>query len=140
MHSVRSRWRVRIIQSLNSQNNLQMTEISSISLIITVTRRVTIQMSVSDHWKILIRFQFHLLLLQKMKKSWCRLYTVETQYKSKLRVKFSDRRRDFHCIWFCTYIDSIWYKCWDKYYFSAFHSQTSVKICEEWTLTISVYW
>ena len=49
MHSVRSRQRARIIQSLNSQNNLQMTEISSISFTTTVIRRITMQMNVSDH-------------------------------------------------------------------------------------------
>ena len=107
MHSVRSRQRARIIQSLNSQNNLQMTEISLISFTITVTRRVTMQMSVSDHQKILMRFQFHSLLLQKMKKSQYRLYTVRAQYKSRFRVKFSDRRKDFYCIRFCIYTDSI---------------------------------
>ena len=140
MHSVRSRWRARITQSLSSQNNLQMTEISSMSFTITVTRRVTMQMSVSDHWRISMRFQFHSLLLQKMKKSWYRLHTVRAQYKSRFRVKFNDRRRDFHCIRFCTYTDSIWYRCWDKYYFSALHSWTSVETYEEWTLTISIYW
>ena len=139
MHSVRSRWRARIIQSLNSQNNLQITEISSISFIITVIRRVIMQMSVLNHWRISIRFQFYSLLLQKMKKSWCRLYTVRAQYKNKFRIKFNNRRRDFHCIEFCIYTDSIWYECWDKYYFSALYSQTSVKMYKEWTLTISVY-
>ena len=140
MHSVRSRWRARITQSLSSQNNLQMTEISSISFATTVIRRVTIQISVSDHWRISIRFQFYSLLLQKMKKSQCRLHTVRAQYKSRFRVKFSDRRKDFHCIRFCIYIDFIWYRYWDKYYFSALHSWTSVKMYREWTLTISIYW
>ena len=117
-----------------------MTEISSMSFTITVTRRVTMQMSVSDHWRILMRFQFHSLLLQKMKKSQCRLHTVRAQYKSRFRVKFSDRRKDFHCIRFCIYTDFIWHRCWDKYYFSALHSWTSVETYEEWTLIISIYW
>ena len=117
-----------------------MTEISSMSFTTTVTRRITMQMSVSDHWRISIRFQFHSLLLQKMKKSQCRLHTVKTQYKSRFRVKFSDRRRGFHCIRFCTHTDSIWHRCWDEYYFSAFCSWTSVEIYKGWTLTISIYW
>ena len=140
MHSVRSRWRVRIIQSLNSQNNLQITEISSMSLIITVIKKITMQMNISDYQRISIRFQFYSLSFQKMKKSQCRLYTVETQYKSRFRVKFSNRRRDFHCIQFCIYTDFIWHRCWDKYYFSALYNQISVEIYEEWTLTISIYW
>ena len=140
MHSVRSRWRARITQSSSSQNNLQMAEISSMSLATTVTRRVTMQMSVSDHWRISMRFQFHPLLLQKMEKSQCRLHTVRVQYKSRFRAKFSDRRRGFHCIRFCTHADSIWHRCWGEYYFPALHSQTSVETYEEWTLMTSIYW
>ena len=139
MHSVRSRWRARIILNLSLQNNLQMTEISSISLTTTVIRKITTQMSVLDHWEISIRFQFHSLLLQKMKKSQCRLYTVRAQCKSRFRAEFSDWRRDFHCIWYCTHADSIWYRYWDEYYFSALYSSTSVDACEGWTLTVSVH-
>ena len=118
MHSVRSRWRARIMLNSNLQNNLQMTETSSMSLATTVIRKIIMQMSVLDHWETSIEFQFHLLLLQKMKKSWCRLHTVRAQYKSRFRAEFSDWSV---CLLFCapstSYADSVYpalqslYKC-----------------------------